>query len=95
MTESLTKIGFSMGVSQTISDLADCPHLEARGMYAETGDTMDGVFRTLKAPIRLTGCVEPPAQTPPRLGEHNQTILCGIGGLSLETLAALETQGVI
>ncbi len=95
VTESLTKIGFSMGVSQTISDLADCPHLEARGMYAETGDTMDGVFRTLKAPIRLTGCVEPPAQTPPRLGEHNQTILCGIGGLSLETLAALETQGVI
>ena len=95
VTELLTKIGFSMGVSQTISDLADCPHLEARGMYAETGDTKGGVFRTLKAPIRLPGCVETPTQTPPQLGEHNQAILCGIGGLSLETLVELQTQGVI
>ncbi len=64
-------------------------------MFAETGDTMNGRFRTLKAPIRLTGCVEPPSVTPSRLGEHNQEILCGIGGLTLSDLAALEEQGAI
>lgn len=95
VTKALTEIGFSMGMSQTINDLADCPHLEARGMYVETGDTMDGRFRTLKAPIRLTGCVEPPALTPPALGEHNQEILCGIGGLTIDDLAALAGQGAV
>ena len=95
VSESLTEIGFSMGVVQTIADLADCPHLEARGMYAETGDTMHGRFRTLKAPIRLTGCIEPPSVTPPLLGEHNQEILCGIGALFFDELAELEEQGAI
>ena len=35
----LTEIGFSMGVAQSVSDLADCPQLTARGMYADTDDT--------------------------------------------------------
>ena len=56
---------------------------------------MNGRFRTLKAPIRLTSCVEPPSVTPPRLGEHNEEILCGIGGLTLGDLAALEGEGAI
>ena len=95
VTELLTDVGFSMGMAQTITDLADCPYLEARGMFVETGNTMGGRFRTLKAPIRLTGCVEPPSITPPRLGEHNREILCDIGGLSLDGLTALEEQGAI
>ena len=56
---------------------------------------MNGRFRTLKAPIRLTGSVEPPSITPPWLGDHNEEILCGIGGLTLGDLAALEGEGAI
>jgi crotonobetainyl-CoA:carnitine CoA-transferase CaiB-like acyl-CoA transferase len=35
----LTEIGFSMGVAQTIADLAHCPHPEAHQMFIDTGDT--------------------------------------------------------
>ncbi len=95
VAEKLTEIGLSMGVAQTMADLDQCPHLEARQMFVDTGDTMDGRFRSLKTPIRLTGCADPPAETPPELGEHNQAILCSIGGLTPEELAELESQGVV
>ena len=95
VAEQLTEIGLSMGVAQTMADLDQCPHLEARQMFVDTGDTMDGRFRSLKTPIRLTGCADPPAETPPELGEHNQAILCSIGGLTLEELAELESQGLV
>jgi formyl-CoA transferase len=95
VAEKLTGIGLSMGVAQTIADLDQCPHLEARQMFVDTGDTMDGQFRSLKTPIRLTGCADPPAETPPELGEHNQAILCSLGGLTPEELAELESQGVV
>ena len=92
VAEKLTEIGLSMGVAQTMADLDQCPHLEARQMFVDTDDTMGGRFRSLKTPIRLTGCADPPAETPPELGEHNQAILCSIGGLTPEELAELESQ---
>ena len=50
----LTELGFSMGVAQSVADLADCPQLQARGMYVDTGDTLGGTFRSLATPIQLT-----------------------------------------
>ena len=91
----LTEIGFSMGVAQSVADLADCPQLEARGMYVETGDTLGGVFRSLATPIRLTACETSATETPPTLGQHNAEILCTLGGLTRETLSALEAKGAV
>ena len=91
----LTEIGFSMGVAQTVADLARCEHLEQRGMFLDTGDTLGGQFRSLRTPVQLTGCVEPDATTPPGLGEHNSEILGGIGGLTPEELRELEAEGSI
>jgi crotonobetainyl-CoA:carnitine CoA-transferase CaiB-like acyl-CoA transferase len=95
VAEKLTEIGFSMGVAQSVADLAHCPHLEARQMFVDTGDTLGGQFRSLKTPIRLTGCADFPAGDPPKLGEHNQEILCGIGGLTVAELARLEAEGAV
>ena len=91
----LTEIGFSMGVAQSIADLADCPQLEARGMYVETADTLGGTFRSLATPIQLTACRTPAAGAPPKLGEHNAEILCTLGGLTPEQLAELEAEGSV
>ncbi len=95
VADLLTEAGFSMGTVQTVEDLAQCPHLEARGMFVDTGDTMGSLFRTLQTPVRLTGCSEPSRNAPPRLGEHNQAILCEIGGLTVQELKELESQGAI
>ena len=91
----LTELGFSMGVAQSVADLADCPQLEARGMYVDTGDTLGGTFRSLATPIQLTSCRPSNSATPPNLGEHNADILCTLGGLSREQLAELEEQGAV
>ena len=91
----LTEIGFSMGVAQSIADLADCPQLEARGMYVETADTLGGTFRSLATPIQLTACRPSAAGAPPTLGQHNPDILCTLGGLTPERLAELEAEGAV
>ena len=91
----LTELGFSMGVAQTISDLADCPHLESRQMFVDTADTLGGQFRSLRTPVRLTGCAESPATAPPTLGQHNREILCALGGLTEAELADLEREGAV
>ena len=90
---ALTEIGFSMGVTQTMADLDQCPQLEARQMFVDTGDTLGGTFRGVKTPTRLTACVDSPEGTPPMLGEHNSEILCSLGGMTLEEVAALEAEG--
>ena len=94
VTRKLIEIGFSMGMVQDTADLDRCPHLEARKMFVETGDTLGGRFRTVNTPIKLTACVDTPNGTPPILGEHNREILCGIGGLTPEELAGMEQAGV-
>ncbi|MBM11425.1 MAG: CoA transferase [Chloroflexi bacterium] len=91
----LTEIGFSMGVTQTMTDLDNCPQLEARKMFIETGDTLGGTFRGVKTPARLTACVDSPEERAPTLGEHNQDVLCSLGGMTSDEVAELEREGAL
>ena len=91
----LTEIGFSMGVTQTVADLANCPHLEAREVFVDTGDTLGGSFRGVRTPTRLTACVEPPYDAAPLLGQHNLEVLCTLGGMTKEEVSALPADGVL
>ena len=91
----LTEIGFSMGVTQTVADLAGCPQLAARAMYIDTADTLGGTFRSLATPLRLTACRPAAAATPPTLGQHNAEILTSLGGLTPAELAKLEQDGAV
>jgi formyl-CoA transferase len=95
IAEKLVSLGFSMGMAQTMEELAHCPHLEGRRMYVDTGDTLGGTFRSPRTPVRLTACVESPAETPPTLGQHNREVLSSVGGLTVEELEALEAEGVL
>ena len=95
VAEKLTEIGFSMGVAQTVADLAECSHLEARRMFVETDDSLGGRFTSLKTPIWLTDCEEFASNTPPTLGENNREILCSLGGLTPQELEQLEEQGTV
>ena len=91
----LTELGFSMGVVQGPAELDRCPHLEARKMFVDAGNTLGGSFRAVRSPIQLSACVDIPAGTPPLLGQHNQEILCGIGGMTGEELDRLRADGVV
>ena len=93
--ERLTEVGFSMGMVQRMGDLDKCPHLEARNMFLETGDTIGGRFRTVNTPINLAGCVDTPQNSPPLLGEHNDEILGCLGQLSTSEMAQMKIEGII
>ena len=93
VNQHLLDCGFSMGIVQDSADLDNCPHLQARNMFVDSGDTYGGSFRTVNTPIQLTGCADTPANPPPTLGQHNADILCGIGGLTPEELSALVSEG--
>ncbi len=95
IARQLIELGFSMGVVQNAADLDQCPHLAARQMFVESGDSLGGPFRTVNNPIRLTESPATAAGAPPRLGEHNREILCGIGGVAPEELERLQQQGVV
>ncbi len=92
---TLTEIGFSMGVTQTVADLAACPQLEARQMFVDTGDTLGGTFRGVRTPARLTSCIDSPSETAPTLGQHNSEILCSLGGMTSDEVMALEAEGAL
>ena len=93
LNQHLLDCGFSMGIVQDSADLDNCPHLEARNMFIDSGDTYGGPFRTVNTPIQLTGCVDTPANPPPTLGQDNRDILCDIGGLTPAELTQLEAEG--
>ena len=95
VAETLVDLGFSMGMAQTLEELAHCPHLAGRRMFVDTGDTLGGVFRSVETPVRLTACEDAPAETPPTLGQHNREILGGLGGLSPGELEALAAEGAL
>ena len=95
IAQKLIELGFSMGIVQDAADLDNCPHLAARKMFVDSGDSLGGSFRTVNNPIRLTESPDTPAVAPPLLGEHNREILCGIGGVAEEELALLEQDGVV
>ena len=61
----------------------------------DTGDTLGGQFRSLRTPLRLTGCADSPATDPPTLGQDNRAVLCTLGGLTEEELAQLEADGAV
>ncbi len=95
IAQQLIKLGFSMGVVQNTADIDQCPHLAARKMFVETGDSLGGKFRAANTPIRLTESPDTPTHTPPTRGEHNLEIRCGIGGLTTEELRQMERDGVV
>ena len=95
IAQKLIELGFSMGIVQDAADLDNCPHLAARKMFVDSGDSLGGAFRTVNNPIRLTESPDTAAVAPPLLGEHNREILCSIGGVAEDELALLEREGVV
>jgi crotonobetainyl-CoA:carnitine CoA-transferase CaiB-like acyl-CoA transferase len=88
------KIGLPIGPVLTVAQAAEHPHLRARNAFIEIDHPVAGRFRYPGPLVRLTA-TPPVARPAPLLGEHNQEILCGRLGYSLEELAKLRAAGVI
>ena len=54
-----------------------------------------GTFRSVRSPLRMSGCEPVPPTSPPDLGEHTETVLATELGLSREDIAQLKSIGAI
>ncbi len=75
----MERSGVPAGIVQDAADVAACPHLEARGMFVRVQDADAGEIRMPHAPITMSDTPPVRAGTVPRLGEHNEEILGGLG----------------
>ena len=77
----LEAAGVPVGIVQDSSDIAACPHLEARGMFVRVQDPDIGEVRMPHAPFALSDSAPVPARSVPHLGADNEEIL---GALELD-----------
>jgi CoA:oxalate CoA-transferase len=90
---SLIEVGVPAGMVQTVDEVYRCPHLQAREMFVTIDDPVPGPRRYPRFPV-LFSDFEPRYERSPRLGEHTEAVLGGIG-LDPETLEALRKRGAI
>jgi crotonobetainyl-CoA:carnitine CoA-transferase CaiB-like acyl-CoA transferase len=94
-TTASEKYRMLMGIVQTPADLAQCPHLEARGFYEEVDHPVIG---KIKVPFRLWNMTEGGARyrrPAPLLGQHNTEVYSEILGYPEDDVRKLRELGVI
>ena len=70
------------------------PNILARRMVVDVGSPLGGTERQLGLPIKIAGEEERVPRRAPRLGEHDDPVLEGLG-YSGEEIAGLRAKGVI
>ncbi len=66
----------------TVGEVAEHPHLAARGYLVDLEHPVLGHVRTMGAPIRLSDGPGGPSRPAPLLGEHNAEVLGALGNAS-------------
>ena len=79
----------------SVPEVMEHPHTKARNMVRTVVDPVWGPLKIPRTPLRFSAFPDIPEQTAGFLGEHNHEILSEVLGYSAESIAALETEGVI
>jgi len=87
--------GWSTGVVQTMSDLASCPQLDARGFWTELDHPVAGPLRYPADFCRMSETPGALIEPAPLLGQHNQAVFGDRLGYTKRECEALRSQGVI
>jgi crotonobetainyl-CoA:carnitine CoA-transferase CaiB-like acyl-CoA transferase len=87
-------LGIPLGFVATIADLLDSPQYEARGFWQALDHPAVGTARYPGLPYHLTG-IELPSERAPVPGEHTESVLREVLGLSSEQVDSYRAQEVI
>ena len=94
LMEKLETVGLPFAPISKPEDLFDDPHLNAEGGLLDM-ELPDGAEIKLPAlPVEVGGVRPGLRMSPPKVGEHTQDILCGLG-MSEDRISALKASSVI
>ncbi len=89
IVEHFAAHGLPAGECQTVDELYECAHLQARGMFLDIDDPHAGLRRMIRTPILTDVYDGPPAESAPQLGADNDLL----DGLSAANLTMTLGQG--
>jgi crotonobetainyl-CoA:carnitine CoA-transferase CaiB-like acyl-CoA transferase len=90
----LADLDICFGPVAKLSEMVDDPQVRHRGMIVDVDDGRGGRMRTFGNPIKLSATPPTLRTPPPRLGEHTDEVLGGLG-YSKGDIAALHERGVV
>ncbi|MGD9891350.1 MAG: CaiB/BaiF CoA transferase family protein [Dehalococcoidia bacterium] len=91
----LQAAGVAAGPVLSIPGLMNDPHLRARGFVVEIDHPEVGQRTVAGLPARFGAIPDPAYQPAPCLGEHNQSVYCGLLDLSTDDVGRLQEAKVI
>jgi crotonobetainyl-CoA:carnitine CoA-transferase CaiB-like acyl-CoA transferase len=95
LMERLQAVGVAAAPVQDVEEQLADPHYQARGLFVELVEPEMGPVLTEAPPVRLSE-TSPQIHTPaPLMGEHTDTVLRELLGLSDTEIAALRAAGVL
>lgn len=87
--------GCAAGIVATPEEILDSEQLEARQFFVEIDHPEVGAIKYPSTPCRYSKTPWQLRRGAPRLGEHNNEILCGRVGLAQEELGRLTQMGIV
>lgn len=79
IVEHFSASGVPVGEVQSVREVFECPHLEARGMFVNIDDPVAGTRRMIRTPLWLDNHDAPTFKTAPQLGANNDLIPAAFG----------------
>lgn len=94
--EACNKVGVPCGPINTVPEIFDDSHLQARGLVEPVEHpSMAGPINLVRSPIRMSGTDLGIRRTPPMLGEHTQEILSDVLAYDHERIETLRKRGIV
>ncbi|MDA0841207.1 MAG: CaiB/BaiF CoA-transferase family protein [Planctomycetota bacterium] len=93
--DSLESVGIPSGPIQNVEQVIQHPQIQAREMMIEVTHPVAGPTLMPASPIKLSETPARVERPSPGLGEHNESVLRELLGMSEERIAALKKSGVL
>ena len=90
----LTDVGIPAGPINTVGEILEDPHIQAREMVVQLTHPEYGPLRMLGIPIKLSDTPGAVENAPPRFGEHNREVLMKLGYTEEEIRGFAETGAI-
>lgn len=91
----LEPLGIPCGAIRSVGEVCDSDVLRARDMIVEMPHVTAGVVKGIKSPVHMSASPLDHYKAPPMLGEHTDTVLSNLLGLSPQDIDHLRKSGTV